>query len=86
VSVVRSLSATFVNSLQRLSMSKTDTPSPFNWQGKPSIFVKGHDFNGVNQQRSEKATKLEKQDIFLIGSNVYLKVPEKQITVYGRAK
>ena len=30
--------------------------SPFNWQGKPSIFTREHDFNGVNHGKSLTAT------------------------------
>ena len=59
--------------------------SPFHWQGKPSIFVRGQDFNGINSARSERASQLEKNPVFLVGSNVYLAIPERSLTVHGKA-
>lgn len=67
-------------------MSQTNPNSPFNWQGKPSIFVKSQDHNGVNHERSRRQSKIEKQPVYLAGSNIYLSIPEKQFTTYTRAR
>jgi hypothetical protein len=39
--------------------------SPFNWQGKPSIFTVSHDFNGVNTAKSLQATSADKAALVL---------------------
>ena len=68
-------------------MSQTNTNSPFDWRGKPSIFLKSQDHNGVHHERSRRQTKLEKsQPVYLTGSSVYLRVPERQLTIYSKAQ
>jgi hypothetical protein len=60
---------------------QTDPRSPFLWQGKASIFVRGdwksnHDFNGTNAQRSAAQSRLEPRPLYLVADSVYLKQPE----------
>lgn len=65
----------------------TNVESPFNWRGKPSIFLKHADHNGVNHKRSARQTKLEKSPpVFLTGSTVYLRVSDRPMTTYSKAK
>lgn len=64
----------------------TASNSPFNWQGKPSIFVKSDDHNGVNHGKSVRLTKMEKsQPVYLTGSSVYLRVPTRQVNAHSKA-
>jgi len=59
----------------------TKTDSPFNWQGKPSIFTTGswksaQNFNGANILRAEAQTRLEPRPTYLMSDSVYLKQPK----------
>jgi hypothetical protein len=43
--------------------------SPFNWQGKPSIFSSLHAYNGIDTRASIVASKKAKNTIALNGSS-----------------
>ena len=43
--------------------------SPFNWQGKPSIFSSSREHNGINTRTSERAKLTAKNTIKLKGSD-----------------
>lgn len=63
-------------------MNKQPDPrSPFNWQGKPSIFTSGNwkaaqDFNGTNKIRSENQVRLAPRPTYMVSDSVYLKTPK----------
>ena len=67
-------------------MKNSDPRSPFNWQGKPSIFTTGsrkaaQDFNGINKVRSEIQVRLPPRPTYLSSGSVYLKQPRLSRTL-----
>ena len=59
-------------------MKAKDVCSPFNWQGKPSIFTTGswkstQNFNGANATRSANQARLEPRPTYLVSDSLYLK-------------
>lgn len=57
--------------------------SPFNWQGKPSIFTQSADHNGVNSRRSAQATAIKKTPFIINGADP--RTPHNQCNTFGRA-
>jgi len=63
-------------------MSQPHNPnSPFNWQGRPSIFTTGNwrsaqDFSGTNTNRAAMQTRIEPRPTHLVSDSVYLKQPK----------
>lgn len=62
-----------------------DPNSPFNWQGKPSIFAKDHAFTGLYAKVSERSTRNAGPNICLRGSNLFLAGTFRQIIAHSRA-
>ena len=55
--------------------------SPFNWQGKPSVFTTGkwnsaQNFNGTNSARSAAQIRLAPRPTYLVSDSLYLKQPK----------
>ena len=60
---------------------QTDPRSPFNWQGKPSIFTTGswksaQNFTGANSTRSANQSRLEPRPTYLVSDSLYLSKPK----------
>jgi len=59
-------------------MKAKDQCSPFNWQGKPSIFTTGNwrsaqNFTGANSTRSANQSRLEPRPTYITSDSVYLR-------------
>lgn len=60
--------------------------SPFDWQGKPSMFSSDPEFNGVKTAISDRARLNVKQTIKLSGSTLLSDIEEVQLNAYSKAK
>jgi hypothetical protein len=64
------------------------TENPFNWRGKPSVFVDKKNlqqFNENNHSRSVRMTNADKKDI-VFAKGEFLPRPTAQVNAYGKAK
>lgn len=65
-------------------MSKVE--SPFNWQGRPSVFLSDPVFNGMRTAVEERAAQNAKNTIRLKGSNIMNLELGRQVIAHSRAK
>lgn len=65
-------------------MSKAE--SPFNWQGKPSMFLSDPVFNGVRTAVGERSAQNAKNTVYLRGSNIMTLEQGRQVIAHSKAK
>ena len=65
-------------------MSKVE--SPFNWQGKPSMFLADPVFNGMRTAVEQRSSQNVKNTVYLRGSNIMNLESGRQAIAYSKAK